>query len=219
MSSIRTPTVLVDDPTCARATFGRAELAGARGRPFPRRRRACGERPTGRLRRRPGRRRGPLPRPSRRNDRWDWINLPPITWWRSWGLSKDLDVGLTKLAAALYDVDEEYLPALRQEERRRRKQVFLFIGAIATTVALVVAVLAGVAWWQWGLSHWAWRACICRARPAARSRPTLLMSRLKPDSSDSAACDAGPTIRPFRPARASFQRALCKPAHPLFLND
>lgn len=81
-------------------------------------------------------------------ERWDWIDCRRFSWWRSLGLSEELDVACTKLVAGLYDVPETQLPALRQEEHRRRNRRLLGISAGTTTVSLLIGVLGLVAWQQ-----------------------------------------------------------------------
>ena len=81
------------------------------------------------------------------NPRWDWIDLRTFNWWRSWGLSEELDAGFTKLAAGLYDVPLIALPLMRQEERRRRRRVIGVAAAGLLFVTAAVGVL-GVGWWN-----------------------------------------------------------------------
>ncbi len=81
-------------------------------------------------------------------DRWDWIDLRAFTWRRSWGFSEELDAGLTKLVAGLYDIPDSQLPALRREERRRRNRLLATITVIASVVALVIGGLGFYAWRQ-----------------------------------------------------------------------
>ena len=79
---------------------------------------------------------------------WDWIDLRAFTWRRSWGLSEELDAGLSKLVAGLYDIPDSQLPALRREERRRRNTLLATITLIAVVVTLVIGGLGAVAWHQ-----------------------------------------------------------------------
>ncbi len=81
-------------------------------------------------------------------ERWDWIDFRHYNWWRSWGLSEELDVGLTKLVAGLYDIPEAQLPVLRQEERRRRNRLLIGLLSFIITVALLISGLAAYAWIQ-----------------------------------------------------------------------
>ena len=89
---------------------------------------------------------------SERRD-WDWVDFRHFSWRRflPFGARAQLDDAFTKLVAALYELPDEHLPALRNEERRRRKRV------IGLTVAGAVALAAAMA----GLT-------VCRVRP-----PTL----------------------------------------------
>jgi WD40 repeat protein len=80
--------------------------------------------------------------------RWDWIDCRQFSRWGSMGLSEDLDAAYTKLIAGLYDVPESWLPELRQEERRRRNRWLVGISVVTTTVAIVIGVLALVAFQQ-----------------------------------------------------------------------
>lgn len=79
--------------------------------------------------------------------RWDWIDLRAFNWWRSWGLSEELDDGFTKLAAGIYDVPLAALPMMRQEERRRRRH---FVMAAAASLLFFLAIVSalGVGWWN-----------------------------------------------------------------------
>ncbi len=79
-------------------------------------------------------------------ERWDWIDLRAFSGWRALGFSEALDAGFTKLAAAIYDVPDEALPLMRQEERRRRRNLILGISAVAVCVVAALAVL-GSGWW------------------------------------------------------------------------
>ncbi len=81
-------------------------------------------------------------------ERWDWIDLRLFNWWRSLGLSEELDIGLTKLVAGLYDIPETQLPVLRREERRRRNRWLVGISILAIAVGLVIGLLGLFAWQQ-----------------------------------------------------------------------
>jgi WD40 repeat protein len=80
--------------------------------------------------------------------RWDWIDLRRFSWWRSWGFSEELDAGVAKLVAGLYDIPDALLPELRREERRRRNVLLIGIGLVAVLVALIIAALGAYAWQQ-----------------------------------------------------------------------
>jgi hypothetical protein len=46
----------------------------------------------------------------------DWVDFRQFSWWRSYGHSQELDSGITKLVASLYDVPDHHLPLLYKEE-------------------------------------------------------------------------------------------------------
>ena len=79
---------------------------------------------------------------------WDWVDCRNLNWWRSLGFSEELDAAYTKLAAGLYDVPEAQLPALRREERRRRNRLLLATSIGGIVLALVIGILALIAWQQ-----------------------------------------------------------------------
>jgi hypothetical protein len=80
--------------------------------------------------------------------RWDWIELRRFSWWRSWGFSEDLDAGLAKLVAGLYEIPDSALADLRREERRRRNHFLVGFGLVAVLIAIVIAGIAAFAWQQ-----------------------------------------------------------------------
>jgi WD40 repeat protein len=80
--------------------------------------------------------------------RWDWVDCRRFNWWRSWGFSDELDEGLTKLVAGLYDVPETQLPELRKEEQRRRNRWLRGILLLTLAVAVTIGVLGLNVWQQ-----------------------------------------------------------------------
>jgi WD domain, G-beta repeat len=81
-------------------------------------------------------------------DRWDWIDLRAFTRLRSWRLNEELDAGLCKLVAGLYDIPDSQLPALRREEQRRRTRFWATIAVIALVVASAIGISGVHAWHQ-----------------------------------------------------------------------
>lgn len=80
-------------------------------------------------------------------DKWDWADLRDVsrfTWLRA-GAAERLGDGLLKIVARLYQVPQEKLPILRQEEARRRGRLRLAVGAVATTMIVGLSVLSWLA--------------------------------------------------------------------------
>jgi WD40 repeat protein len=76
------------------------------------------------------------------NSRWDWIDLRSFGRWRMPWINENLDAGVTKLIAGLYDVREEYLPVLARQERARRNRLLVRVAAAATCVMMLMIGLA-----------------------------------------------------------------------------
>jgi hypothetical protein len=81
-------------------------------------------------------------------DRWDWIDLRRFTRLRARTFSEQLDDGVVKLVAALYDVPDRFLPELRREEARLRLRLVGSIAGAAIVVALALGLLGTFAWQQ-----------------------------------------------------------------------
>lgn len=78
--------------------------------------------------------------------RWDWADLRTLSRWH-WlkpGSSERLSDAFLKIAAALFDVPQDLLPTLRQEEARRRGRLRLMVAGAA---AIVTVVLTGALAW------------------------------------------------------------------------
>jgi hypothetical protein len=110
-------------------------------------------------------------------ERGDWIDFRHYTWWRSLRLSEELDVGLTKLVAGLYDIPEAQLPVLRREERRRRNRLLIGLLSFVVTVALVIAGLAFYAWRQKSLAETQRRLALGRQLQAELSEKRTAVER------------------------------------------
>lgn len=78
--------------------------------------------------------------------RWDWADLRILSryYWLRPGAAERLSDNFLKLAAALYDVPQDKVPALRQEEARRRGKVRLW--AFGAAGAFVILIGAALGW-------------------------------------------------------------------------
>jgi WD40 repeat protein len=76
--------------------------------------------------------------------RWDWIDFRNFNSWRARTFTGELDDGLIKLVAALYDVPDRFLPILRREERRERNRRMV---AAAFGTLTVLALITSLAIW------------------------------------------------------------------------
>jgi WD40 repeat protein len=78
--------------------------------------------------------------------RWDWIDFRSFSNWRLRTFTGELDDGLIKLVAALYDVPDRFLPILRREERRERNRRNV-VSALGTLTILALMTALAI----WGL--------------------------------------------------------------------
>lgn len=79
-------------------------------------------------------------------ERWDWADfrmLSPWRWLKPGSVERSSDAFL-KIAAALFAVPQDLLPALRQEEARRRGRIRLMAGGAAFAVTVILA--GALAW-------------------------------------------------------------------------
>ena len=84
------------------------------------------------------------------NPRWDWVDLRGFR--RLAFFSEANDAGLAKIVGALLDVPDDLLPILRREQRRRRLLFVSAIAGVAFAVAIVMAILAAVAFHERSLA-------------------------------------------------------------------
>jgi tetratricopeptide (TPR) repeat protein len=82
------------------------------------------------------------------SERWDWADfrgyMSPLWRWFSLPRAAKLDDEFLKIVADLFDVPPQFLPALRQEEAKRRLRV---VRAVIAAVLFAAAGFAGLAGW------------------------------------------------------------------------
>lgn len=94
----------------------------------------------------PGATEGKYPGRLSEKPRWDWIDFRSFSSWRLRTFTGELDDGLIKLVAALYEVPDRFLPILRREERRERNRRTVVAAFGALTIFALITALA-----IWGL--------------------------------------------------------------------
>jgi WD40 repeat protein len=164
-----------------------------------------------------------LPRGLERSQRWDWIDLRRFSSVRAlWPASWDsLDHEVVKLLARVFEVPDEHLPELRNQEGRRRARILRWAVAAALALAGVMSILTVWALSERSRAETARRAAESRALAEQGARAALLARQAGGEAQALAlAIDAATRVRGSEPGAAAavtegLSTALSRFVHPV----